>query len=596
MARTTARRRSRWLLGLGLLLLATVVIAPTLLVGWLWLGSGAHTDDGQLRVYPARRILTMDPSAPEAEAVAIAAGRIVAIGSRAEVERALEGRPFVVDERLAEQVVLPGFIDPHVHPVLSVMFNLEIVSAMEWQKPEGPTVPVRGRDAFLARIAELASEGEPDEWLLTWGYHEPYHGRIDRDALDQAAGGRPLLVWQRSAHEMYFNTAGLEAAGFSQAEFDAQPGADWERGRLYESGLLALGDRILSIVFTPTRFTESLDMMSDTLHRGGLTTVGEQGFPQRSVLGELLLLHLELRGDDVRQRWVLVPNAMYLMREHGDAGRAERAAARMLRLSTERARLVKHVKYYADGAIFAQLMQMTEPYLDGHHGEWMTSPEEQRAVLDAFWQAGWTVHVHVNGDAGLDLVLDQLEAVRAAHPEVDGGSEVDGGRLILEHYGYARPDQHARVRALGAEVSNNAYYTHELAPIYADHGLGPERAADISPLGGLARAGVPFSVHSDFPMAPAEPLRLAWVAVNRIGSDGRVWGEDERVPVELALRAITIEGARSLGMEAEVGSLEVGKRADLTILERDPYATPSEEIADIPIWGTMLDGRLHPLE
>ena len=106
---------------------------------------------------------------------------------------------------------------------------------------------------------------------------------------------------------------------------------------------------------------------------------------------------------------------------------------------------------------------------------------------------------------------------------------------------------------------------------------------------------MPFSFHSDFPMAPAQPLLLALVAMNRIASDGKVWGPEQRVPLELVLRAITIEGARSLGLEDEIGSIEVGKRAGLTVLETDPYDVPTEEIAGIPIWGTMFEGRLHPL-
>ena len=156
----------------------------------------------------------------------------------------------------------------------------------------------------------------------------------------------------------------------------------------------------------------------------------------------------------------------------------------------------------------------------------------------------------MNGDAGLDLVLDQIEALRARHPRAEP-------RIVLEHYGYAREDQHARVAALGVAVSNNAYYLHELAPIYAEHGLGPERAADISPLGGLARAGVPISFHSDFPMAPAEPLTLVWVAVNRIAQRrSRSGARTSGSPSIRALRAVTIEAARSLGLEDEIGSID----------------------------------------
>jgi predicted amidohydrolase YtcJ len=570
---------------------ALPIVALGALVAVLWLGSGPPSDDGVVRLYPARRIITLDPERPFAEAVAVGARRILAVGTRGEVEDALGDRAFTLDDRFGDKVVLPGFIDPHIHPSLAAMvLPLHFVSAMEWLTPRGRTRAVRGHEAFIARLRELDADEAPGEWLLVWGYHRPYHGELSRADLDRVSQSRPIMVWQRSCHEMYFNTLALETLGLEEADFAAHPQADWETGHIWETGVFALGQGLMRIVASPTRYRAGLAMLSEIIHRGGLTTVAEQGFPQIQPLAELLLLHLEMRGDDTPYRYALVPNAMFLLREHGDAAEAERAATDLLGWSTDRVRVLRHVKYYADGAIFSQLMQMREPYLDGHHGEWMMTPEQQAAVLEAFWPRGWHVHIHVNGDAGLDLVLDQIEAVKQRHPASAPQ------RVILEHYGYAREDQHARVDRLGIAVSNNAYYTHELSPIYADHGLGRERAADISPLGTLARAGARISFHSDYPMAPAEPLRLAWVAVNRIGSDGRVWGEDQRLSLDLALRAITIEGAYSLGLEGEIGSIEVGKRADFTILERDPYAVEPAELADIPIWGTVLGGRLHPIE
>jgi hypothetical protein len=329
-------------------------------------------------------------------------------------------------------------------------------------------------------------------------------------------------------------------------------------------------------------------MMSEVLHRGGLTTVAEQGFPQVSAPAELAMLALEMHKRETPYRFALVPNAMFLYRRDQDAEVAERSAAGLLRFSSDRIRIPRHAKYYADGAIFSQLMQMSEPYLDGHHGEWMMTPDEQAAVLSAFWQEDWNLHVHVNGDAALDVVLDQIERMSDVDPR-------PGKRVVLEHYGYAREDQHRRVAELGIAVSNNAYYVHELAPIYARIGLGPERAADISPLGGLARAGVPISFHSDFPMAPAEPLTLVWAAVNRIGSDGQVWGPDQRLALDLALRAVTLEAARSIGMEDEIGSIRPGKRADFTVLGADPYEVEPEAIREIEVWGTILAGRPHPI-
>ncbi|MGH0035297.1 MAG: amidohydrolase [Myxococcota bacterium] len=556
-------------------------VGVVLLAGWLLVGG---REAATTRILTARRILTMETDRPTATAVAVRDGRIVAVGSLAEVTSGLGDAPFQVDERFARHVLLPGFIDPHVHPVLAAtILPMDIVSAMAWETPNGRTRAVRGRRAFLDRLRELEREKPADEWLLVWGYHRPYHGELSKADLDAISSTRPILVWQRSVHEMVLNSRALEEGGLTAEDFAASPQADWDTGRVWEAAMFSLGRPYTRRLASPSRYRRGLAMMSEVLHRGGLTTVGEQGFPQISRWAEWGMLQLEMATGAAPFRFVLVPNAMYWLRERGSAAEAERAAAGLLAWSTRRVRVAKHVKYYADGAIFSQLMQMSQPYLDGHHGEWMMPPEDQRAVLEAFWKGGWDVHVHVNGDAGLDLVLDQVEALRRE----DASS---ARRVILEHYGYARQDQHARLAALGVEVSNNAYYVHELAPIYADHGLGPERAADISPLGGLARAGVPFSFHSDFPMAPAEPLRLVWAAVNRLGSDGRVWGEDERVPLDLALRAVTVEAARSLGVEDEVGSIRVGKRADFSVLERDPHEVAPEDIAEIPIWGTVFEG------
>jgi predicted amidohydrolase YtcJ len=559
----------------------------------LWFATGPPPPDPALRVFVARKIHTLDPEAPEATAIAVAGGRIVALGALDEVQRFVGDRPFELDTSFRNHVLVPGFIDPHIHPTLAAtILPIAIVAAMEWETPRGRTRAVRGREEFLERLRELAGErvasGDTDGWLQVWGYHAPYHGALSRADLDAVSTSRPIFVWQRSVHEMYFNTRALEALGMSRDEWDAHPQADWERGHLWERGALSLGGPMTRVLASPLRYRRGLSMMSQVIHRGGITTVAEQGFPQVSAAAELALLTLEMHDPDTPYRFVLVPNAMFLYRREGGAVAAERAAAGLLRWSSDRIRIPRHVKYYADGSIFGQLMQLTEPYLDGHHGEWMMTPDEQWEVLSTFWANDWDIHIHVNGDAGLDVLLEQVARLRAADPKPER-------RIVLEHYGYAREDQHRRVRELGIEVSNNAYYPHELAPIYARVGLGPERAAQISPLGGLARAGVPISFHSDFPMAPAKPLTLIWSAVNRIASDGRVWGAGQKLGLDLALRAVTIEAARSIGMEHEIGSLRPGKRADFTVLAADPFEVAAETIRDIEIWGTVLDGRPHPL-
>ncbi len=562
-------------------------------LGWVllvFLSSAIGCGSSPERILVARKIVTMDPAQPFVTAMGIdAAGRITAMGSEEEVRAGLEGLDLDVDRSFEDKVIMPGFVDPHVHPPLAAtILNLDIVSAMEWMTPRGKTTAVRGRDAFLARLQELDGEKEDGEWLSVWGYHAPYHGALSRSDLDGISATRPIFVWQRSVHEMYFNTAALKELDMKQADFEAHPEADWEDGHLWERGALSLGAPMLAELTQPARYLEGLAMMTEVYHRGGLTMLGDQGFPQVNQTAEKWSLRFEMWRSDAPYRFALVPNAMFLYRQEGSAEAAEKAAADMLKESSDGVQFIKHAKYFADGAIFSQLMQMKEPYLDGHHGEWMMTPEEQAEVLETFWRKGWNLHVHVNGDAGLDVVLDQIEAQQQAMPDPDR-------LIVMEHYGYAREDQHERLAELGIEVSNNAYYLHELAPIYSKEGLGAERASNISPLGGLARAGVPTSFHSDFPMAPAEPLTLVWTAVNRIGSDGQVWGPDQRVSLDRALRAITLEGARSLGLEDEIGSLKVGKRADLTVLEQDPYAVEPEALRDIPIWGTVLAGKPYPI-
>ena len=547
-----------------------------------------HFSGSPERILVARSIVTMDPDRPFAQAVAIdSAGRIAAVGSLDEVRS--QAPDLKIDRTFEDQFLLPGFVDPHVHPTLAAtILNLDIVSAMKWKTPNGETRAVRGREEFLERLRELDRERDPGEWLMVWGYHPPYHGTLSRADLDSISQTRPIFVWHRSVHEMYFNSQALVELGLQKSDFDDHPEADWSEGHLWERGTLDLGAPMVSKMTQPLKYLEGLRLMTEVYHRGGLTTLGEQGFPQVNELIERWSLRFEMWRSDAPYRFVLVPNAMFFYRKEGDAESAEQSASSLLDQSTERMRVVPHAKYFADGAIFSQLMQMTEPYIDGHRGEWMMTPDEQEEVLAAFWKKGWNIHIHVNGDAGLDVALNQIEAQQKALPDPER-------RVVMEHYGYARDDQHQRLAELGIEVSNNAYYLHELAPVYADHGLGPERAANISPIGGLVRADVPISFHSDFPMAPAEPLTLAWTAVNRIGSDGEVWGPHQRIGLDQALRAITMGGAHSLGLEEEIGSVEVGKRADFTVLEANPYEVPVEKLRDIPIWGTILDGRVHPL-
>ena len=251
--------------------------------------------------------------------------------------------------------------------------------------------------------------------------------------------------------------------------------------------------------------------------------------------------------------------------------------------------LPRQVKLFADGAIYSQAMQLREAYADGHAGEWMMDRAVFERAFRLYWDAGYQVHVHVNGDQGLDMVLDQLEANLERNLREDH-------RTVIVHFAISQPDQVERIKRLGAIVSANPYYPVALADNYRENGLDPERADTMVRLGDVERAGISYSFHSDMPMAPAQPLSLMSFAVNRITNDGNLRAAEQRVSRVGALKAVTLNAAYSLQLENEVGSIESGKLANFTILSDNPVTCDASKIRDIEVWGTVQEGRVLPIE
>jgi predicted amidohydrolase YtcJ len=233
-------------------------------------------------------------------------------------------------------------------------------------------------------------------------------------------------------------------------------------------------------------------------------------------------------------------------------------------------------------------MQMKDGYTDGHKGEWILPPDELERRAKLYWDAGYQIHVHVNGDLGLEAVLDVLERRMRENPRSDH-------RFVIVHFACSSEDQVARIKRLGAIVSANPYYTTAFADKYAAIGLGPKRADAMVRARSVLRQRIALSYHSDLPMGPSHPLYLAWCGVNRITTSGRVAGPSQRIGVHAALRAITIDAAYSWRQEHQLGSIAPGKIANFTVLEQDPYAVPPAALKDIPIWGTVFEGRPFPV-
>jgi predicted amidohydrolase YtcJ len=547
----------------------------------------------QATVYVARKVITMEPNSDGADAVVVVGDRVLGSGPRAEVEARLGDQPYTIDETFADKVIIAGLIDQHVHPTLAALtLTLEIIAIEDWVLPGGTSKAALTPEDYIARLtaAEAALE-DPDEQLMTWGYHHYFHGVVRRQQLDAISATRPIIIWHRSGHEFVINTPALEMLDITSDFVNsfgetAKKQSSFEDGHFFEQGALALLPKIGSTLASPERLQAGLEMTRDYFHRSGITMSCEPG----GVLSKNLqdAQNRIFGGSDVPMRMHYIPDGKSLAALYSGPELITQTEALMSWGEGRVSFLPLQVKLFADGAIFSQLMQMRDGYTDGHTGEWMMDLDVFNPAFDTYWEAGYQIHIHQNGDAGLDMVLDALERNMRRMPRPDH-------RMTVVHFGYARLDQVERLTALGAIVSANPYYVTALSDRYGELGLGPERADQLVPIGDVVARSVPVSLHSDMPMAPSQPLFLVWSAVNRTTMSGRVAAPEQRLTVEQALRAVTIDAAQSLRLEGEIGSIAPGKFANFTILEDDPFTVDPATIKDIGVWGTVFEGVVYPV-
>lgn len=546
-------------------------------------------------VFTAREIVTLDPARPSAQAVAVVNGRILWAGSLEEVKAVLGGQPYAIDRSFEDGVMVPGFVAQHDHPVLAALtMSSFILSIEDWVLPSGTVPAVKSKQDFMERLG-IAVESYADDGraFLTWGYHPAFFGPLTLAELDGISTTKPIIVWCRSCHEMIFNTAFMQRAGITEAIHEtfsatAREQSSMAEGRFWEQGLFAVLPKAAPYVAFPAQLRAGLELTRDYMHAKGITIGNEPG----GILAKPVQdgVNAVFSSPDMPFRWSFMVDGKTMVASYADDAQV---IAESEKLSSWYAGMTslapRQAKLFADGAIYSQLMQVREPYLDGHKGEWMMDETAFDRAFRLYWDAGYQLHIHVNGDAGLDRVLTALETNLRRNPRYDH-------RTVLVHFAVSSPDQVARIKALGAIVSGNPYYVTALADQYAKVGLGPQRADDMVRLGDLDRNAIRWSLHSDMPMAPCDPLFLMWCAVNRLTVSGRVAAPDQRTTVEKALRGVTIEAAYSLKLEDEIGTISPGKRANLTVLSENPLTADPLRIRDISVLGTVMEGRVLPAE
>lgn len=538
-------------------------------------------------------IITMEGTeGSTVEAVVTKGDKIVFTGNLATAKENYEDARLV---NLEGKAMMPGFIEQHLHPLLGALFlTMPAIAPEDWETPvkiyRAATTPAD----YLEKLKNEFSQRKDESGVFyTWGYQQLWHGDINRTVLDSISATVPIGVWHRSCHEFIVNSAflkkyNIDEAAVAAAPEDARKQINLAKGHFYENGAMVY---LLPIIFadfaSPKVMKEGLGLMADYLHKNGITAYNEPGALIDSSLAKLYDSELNKPEVPLLSTFIAEGNTTYMAKGDG----ALQAAEKSLTTFPQGGKVFyfpKQIKLLMDGSIISQLMQMKDGYTDGHQGEWMLKPELMEKATKLFWDAGYQIHCHVNGDEGLEVLLGCIERRMKENPRKDH-------RTVIVHFANSTDEQVKKLAALGCIVSANPYYVTGFSEKFSQFGLGEERAGSMVRLAPVENLKVPVSFHSDLPMAPANPLFLAWCAITRKATDGKVFRPDLGVLRHTALRAITIDAAYSWRMEDKIGSIKTGKNATFTILKENPYKVDVDAIKDIQVDATVFEGRLFPV-
>ena len=543
------------------------------------------------RIIIPKQLVTLDASNANSDAVMIRGDRIHVVGMKDDLMMAYPDA--ALDYSHANDVMIPGFIEHHIHPLLAaITMNSEILAIDDWIVPNKQSIGVRDRAGYFKRLIELETNIEDaDTPLISWGFHHYFHGKLTKDDLDAISSERPILIIHRSFHEFIMNTKALELFKINKEDLkdlnlEEQKLANYEQGHFSERGLIMVMPKIMQYLAAPQRIIKGLETTEKYIHEKGITLIANPGaMYNKSIQGAK---NYVLGDKDTPFNSLFIPSGLYML-EHFDQSELIEEAEALLKWGQGRVQyLPKQVKLFTDGAMYSQNMVLRDGYLDGHQGVWLMEEKIFKDTFKIFWDAGYQIHIHQNGDSGLDRILDAVKENMQSNPREDH-------RTTIVHFGYSAFDQVKSMKDLGIIVSANPYYVTALSDLYSKVGVGYSRSQEMVRLGDVARAKIPLSLHSDMPMAPASPLLLMHAAVNRINYAGKVAGPSQRISPLEALMGVTLNAAYTLKLEMDYGSISQGKYANFTLLEENPLEVDPSKIKDIKVNGTIVEGREFPL-
>jgi hypothetical protein len=533
------------------------------------------------RIIRGGPIVTVNPAQPNAEAVAIADGKIVAVGSEADVMMHKGETTEVID--LGGKTLVPGFVDGHSHFFSLIDVQTQALCA---SPPAGPCTNVSDVIAALKQVQERRKLG-PGKFVMGFGYDPELLAERrppTKQELDAAFPDNPVILVHVSGHGAMLNSKALAVYGITAATptpaggvIGREPGSNEPNGLLFETAFLPIFSQLPGP--DGDEAIELLKNGQELYLREGITTAQEGATMKHQV--DLLRAFAdrgELKLDVVMLPFIADVDAIFA----GKPPKNEPEYRNRLRIGG--------VKVVTDGSPQGRTAAFTTPYLtDGPAGQkdWRGDLSFPQPVLNDLlkkvYDGGATLFVHCNGDAAIDALLE-------AHRFASGGEPAKPRGTVGIHSQFIRRDQLEKYRAWNITPSFFTIHCFYFGDTHVAN-RGRTQADFISPMKSARALGLRPANHTDFNVAPLDQIFTIHTAVNRLSRSAQTIGADERIlPLE-ALEAITIDGARLYGEEAKKGSIEVGKLADLVVLSANPLTVQPATIQTIRVEETIKEGK-----
>ena len=522
-------------------------------------------------------VYTLNDAQPWAEAVAVREGRIAGVGKNAEMKK-FRGKETKVLE-LAGRMVLPGFHDSHIHLVTGGM-----------ELAQCDLNGLKTRDEILAKIRRYAADHPERPWIVGGGWDLPVFSAANpaKEDLDQVVSDRPAYLSAADGHSAWVNSRALELAGISSqtpdpknGRIERKPGTKEPSGTLREAAMRLVSRHIPEP--SPEDYLNGLRAGLALANRFGITSIIEASADEK-IMGAYA--GLERRGE-------LTLRVMASLETDPRKGPGQVAGLSEMRKAYQLGLLrAEAAKIFVDGVIESHTAALLEPYIDrpDDRGEPILEQADLNALAVALDRAGFQIHIHAIGDRAVRMSLDAFEAARTVNGPRDS-------RHHIAHLELIDPPDIPRFQSLGVGANFQAlwaypdlYITDLTEPI-----LGPERSQRLYPIGSVVRSGALVVGGSDWSVSSMNPLEAIQVAVTRRAPDdaaGEPWLPREVIDLPTALRAYTLSGAFLSRQETLAGSIEVGKAADLVVLDRNLFGIPAREIHSAKVLLTVLEGKI----